>query len=222
MISLLANLPVATQKIGTVIAWGVNQQQNIQARNFLVNASTNTFATQEVTMESSWLAQISIVYGAESGSPTRGVIDSSVIAIADVLMNNAGVVSITMDPSTQLSSVSDVQTEVSAITSWQAQVGQQINTLSSDLAKVKASIPPDNSAAIAAMAQQIVSIFSILAKPASPIWSAVDRFVNLADTNAAHSGYSAKVEDGLRFLLPGAWDRRRRRSRCSVRLIRRS
>lgn len=199
VISVQANLPVATQKIGTVIAWGVSEEQNIEARAYLINADTNQFSPQEVTMESSRLAQLSIVYGAESGAPTRGVIDNSVIAVADVLMNNAGVVSISMDPSTQLSSVAEVQQEVDDITTWQAQIGQQVNTLSSDLAKVKSSIPPDSSAAVAALAARLLKVENILSKPATAFWSAVDRFVNLADTNIAHAGYAAKVEDGLRF-----------------------
>jgi hypothetical protein len=199
VISVQANLPVATNKIGTVIAWGVSQEQSIESRAILINADTKQFSPQEVTTESSRLAQLSVVYGAESGAPTRGVIGSSVIAIADVFMNNAGIVSITMDPTTQLSSVADVQEEVGAITIWQAQVGQQINTLSSDLAKVKASIPPDLSAAVAAIAAQLLQIWNILAKPSGPFWSAVDRFINIGDTNTSHAGYSAKVEDGLRF-----------------------
>ena len=197
--SLIANLPVATQKIGTVVAWGLEQEENIEPRAFLINADTNQFEPREVTMRKTRALQLDVIYGLESASPARGTIPSTVIPVADILLNNAGVVSVTMDDSTRLRSVHEAQVEIDDLTTWRAVVGIQLDTLKTDMAKIRASIPPDLSSAVAGLAGQIATILNILKRPVAAIWNGVDRFVNLEDSDTAHSGYSAKIEDGLRF-----------------------
>jgi hypothetical protein len=197
--SLISNLPAATQRIGTVVVWGLTQEESIEPRAYIINADTGQFEPREVTMETTRALQMSVVYGPESAQPTRGTIDSTVIAIADVLLSTAGVVSVTMDQTTALSSVAAAQLEIDDLSSWRSAVSKQIDTITSDIAIIKASIPPNLSASLTAFANAIADIYNILKKPASAFWTGVDRFINLSDTDTGHAGYSAKVEDGLTF-----------------------
>lgn len=196
---LLANLPAATQRIGTVVVWGLESEDDIEPRAYLINADTNQFEPREVTMRRTRALQMQIIFGAESPAPSRGTIDSTVIPVCDILLSTAGVVSLTMDPTTALGSLVDALNDIDDVNAWRAQVSQQIDTLRSDLARIANAIPADASSAIRALNDQIDALRKQLRTSASAFWSYVDRFVNTSDSNLAHAGYSARLENGLTF-----------------------
>lgn len=199
--SHIAHLPVSQQVIATVVVWGLEQEEDIQPRAYVIDANANppVFEPREVTMRSTRAIQISVIYGAESPAPTRGAIPSSVIPVCDILLTTTGISSITMDTTNALVSVAEAQSEIDDLTTWRGQVSQSINTLKSDMAKLAASIPPNLSGMLAAMAAAIAAIQNVLQKPASAVATFVDRFNNLGDSSTGTSTYSARVEDGLTF-----------------------
>src|ERR1035437_9575635 len=52
--SVQSQLPVTTQKIATLVAWGAMVQTNVQPRSYIVNADTGAFQPQTVSMENSY------------------------------------------------------------------------------------------------------------------------------------------------------------------------
>ncbi len=201
---LIAGLPVVAQKIATVCCWGVWQQTGVVPRAFVVNADTGQFQPQNVAMENSAVAQFSVVYGAESAAPTRGAIPSGVIAICDILLSPSGVVSITMDATYAISSLAALSLDIAAIESWESNVGSQINTLTTEIAILKALIPTNLAQTLAALAAQMMTMMNQISQLAAslaaiPKWSFCDRFINASDAYPAGAGYACVIEDGLRF-----------------------
>jgi hypothetical protein len=206
-LSVQAQLPVVTQKIATLVAWGVNTQVNPQPRAYLINANpqpgqSQPFQPQIVTVQSQWQVQLNLVYGAESAAPARGSISSGVIPVCDILLSPSGIVSIAMDPTYELGSVAASTSALALIAAWQTKVSQQINTLLTDYSILASQIPANLQGTLSALASQIQTILNRLAQISSssaPFWTGVNRFVNTADANTGASGYAASIQDGLRF-----------------------
>ena len=199
-LSMVQHLPVVQQIIATIVAWGLpDQESNIQSRKYIINADTGAFQVSNVTMESTRAAQLSVIYGPESANPQRGTIGAGVIAICDVLLNPSGIVSITMDPTTQIGSVSDAESKLSALALWQVSIGQQIATLRTELAVLAGLIPLNLAQILAGLAQAIDQLRTLINKLASAFFTALENFDNANNANTGGAGYAAIVSDGLRF-----------------------
>ena len=76
-----------------VVAWGSTVQQDIQPRDFIIDADTGQSQPQSVAMQQSRYCNIDIVPGVEGPSPTYPSIDSTDLLIGYVLCDPTGIVS---------------------------------------------------------------------------------------------------------------------------------
>ncbi|MGE3601310.1 MAG: hypothetical protein AB7N70_37860 [Dehalococcoidia bacterium] len=202
VIAMLSKLPVVTQKIATIVVWGTTEEEDIQPRAFLINVDENgqeVFEPSEVTMRTVRRLNVDAVFGTESASPQRGAISSSVLPICDVLLDTSGVVSVTMDETTKLSSVAECKLLIDLLQDWQEESAIVIDGLRSDISRLERKIPADPAPTLDAIMRMIDDLTHKLNKPPTAVETFIDRFRNADESDPEHVGYAATIDDGLTF-----------------------
>ena len=198
--SFTTGLPVVTQKIATIVAWGAAEPTNVQPRAFIINADTGQFEPRNVAMETSYIAQFAVVYGAESASPARGQISSGALPICDVLLSPSGIISIIMDPTNALASVSSNFAMLASIIAWQNSIGSILATLRSDLAALAKSIQGLAPMSLTtSIAEGLARVNDTLGIPQTYLAYHADVFLDNTYSDTANIAYYAKVDNGIRF-----------------------
>lgn len=191
-------MPTVTKRIVAIVTWGETIDTDVQERSFVIDDEGNT-EPQSVSMESLRYARLSLVAGAESPDPRKPTLEGAITPVAWVLLDTSGVVSIEDATEHRLPSVESLHQHVRTINAWRAQVGQAIDTLQSDMAAVQAALYPDLRSVLAWLMSRIEALEALVKKPAGTIQTFVDRFVSLRDSDTEYTGYSAIVDNGLKF-----------------------
>ncbi|MGH2149913.1 hypothetical protein ACQ10G_16070, partial [Enterococcus faecalis] len=76
----------------------------------------------------------------------------------------------------RLPSIETLSQLVKAINEWRAQIGQVLNTMQSELVRIQASIPPDNSQVLLAILARLDQIENLAKQPATAVRSFIDKF----------------------------------------------
>ena len=92
---LLTRLPVATRKVVTLTVWGQEVDADTEPRTFMLDATTRATEARVTSTERLRRAELSLVSGVEGPDPQAPAIPSNTLAVADVLLDVTGVVSIT-------------------------------------------------------------------------------------------------------------------------------
>lgn len=197
---LFNNLPAVTRRIVTIVAWGVTAETDITPTDFLIDVDARTTEPQAVSKRETRQANIQVVPGAEAPSPAPPSIDAGVVAVAHILLDVNGVVSIEMIRGNVLPSVEDVDDRAAVLEAWRDQVGQRIDSIDTEIAAIKGRLPTlDVAAFMAAILRQLEDLRNEVRRPATAVKTWVDNFISLFDTDTAAAGYAAVVQEGLRF-----------------------
>ena len=196
-------LPVITKRIVAIVAWGTEEEVDLQERSFKVNDQGGTIP-QSVAMESLRLGNLGLVAGVEGPDPQKPILDAGVIPVAWVTCSNTGIIdgSIEVAEAYRLPSVESLYQRLNEFQTWRALIGQIVDTLQSEIAKIQAAMPPDYGDVILKILQEIENLKARLTVPNGTTPAAqsfVDRFMSLRDTDEDAVGYAARVEAGLRF-----------------------
>lgn len=191
-------MPVVTKRKVAVVTWGETIDTDVQERSFVIDDQGNT-EPQSVSMESLRHARLGLVAGVEGPSPQNPTLDGTVIPIAWVLLDTSGVVSIETAEDYRLPSVESLNQLVAAIEAWRAGVGQTLDTILSELARIQAAIPADNSDALAAVLRRLEELENLVRRPQAAVKTFIDRFITKHDSDTEAAGYSCRIDDGLRF-----------------------
>lgn len=196
---LYGSLPVLTRRKVTLVVSGLTQEVDPQSRDFLIDVDNDTIEPSVVSMEEQRSAQLAFVPGLESANPLNPTIDATTLAVAHILLDPNGVVSI--EPVTG-NVVPSVQKNVQLLTeliNWKALISQGVESLRSDVANLAARIPPNLADLLVDMVNRVKELEAEVRTPAAAAWSFVERFVNLGDSDSDHEDYDAIVDGGLRF-----------------------
>lgn len=205
IISLVQYLAVSQQRILTLVAYGVENQVDVQTRDFLTNTTTLQTEPQAVAMTDSRDAVLAIVAGAESGSPTPPAIGTTQVAIANILMSNTGVVSVTMNPAALVTSTEDLDERVTVIETFDAQVGPRINALAADLAALANALAGlANQGALIEIIQDVAQLKTKVGLPSTYAQYGASYYLwpdpTDSDVNNTQSlGFNAALSLGIRF-----------------------
>lgn len=191
-------MPNATKTIVAVVVNGETIDTDMQSRSFKQNQEGQTMP-ETVAMERLRYARVSLVPGIENPSPNRPTLDVGVIPIAWVTLTTAGVERVEMDEGYLLPSIESLNQLIDDINTWRSDIGQLINTILSELVRIQAAIPPDNTALILELIRRVGELENLAKQPPSALQTFIDRFGSLQDSDTAYAGYDAIVEDGLRF-----------------------
>lgn len=197
----LPTLPAAGNKIVLVCVNGSTQDSNVTPREFLIDETTGASQPRAVAIETDRIAVLSFAYGNQSPTPVAPIVSSAFTVIGSVLLSTAGVVSVTMNPAAALANLDNVAARTAALELWESEIGPQISTLASDIARLSNQASA-NSASPILIGQMLERIATLEAKDgisASAQSSAADFFLDTTTSDTTNPLYLAMVEEGIRY-----------------------
>lgn len=200
VLSLASVVPVVTQKIITVAVWGNQVDTAVEPRTFLVDVETLQTEAEAVATENRRHAEVNLVSGTESANPLPPALDANLLAVAHILMDPGGIVSITKVLANEIVSVSENAADIKALEIWRQLTGQRLDTLASDLAtlagKVKGLV---DRRAFNDVSADVARLRDLEGLPADLSASDADHFLDLSKSDTTHPNWLARVEEGIRF-----------------------
>ncbi|WP_309628733.1 hypothetical protein [Brevundimonas sp.] len=200
ILDLITVLPAVTRKIVTIVAWGTESDADVEARTFLVDVDTETTQGQMVATQVRRFANIDTVSGVESSDPKVPAIDANLLAIADVVLSPAGVVSVTMREDNKLSSVQGNAEQLRGLQAWRGQAGSRLDVLDTNVAGLSAQVRGlASTSLVLEVARDVARLKELSELPATFSSYDADRFLTPAKTDTAHADNLATVREGVRF-----------------------
>jgi len=202
-VDLFNQLPVTTKKYFAIVAWGQTIEEDIQPREFLIDADTGASEPQSVAMQETRYCNVNSVAGIESADPQFPVIDANVLLIGYVLTDPTGIVSFVQATETQVDNLALLGERVSDLEAQNSIFAGMIATLRTDLANLARQLllytPLEDFNKLVDLVQLI---YDRVFRPGVFIYYGTDRFLDTSQSLTAGSidgAYSARVEEGLRF-----------------------
>lgn len=199
--NLIANLPVATLRIVTVVAFGQTIETNVEPRDFLIDLETGSTEPQAVAMTEIRRCQVGYLNSNESVSPTLPAVQSGQVKVAEVLLSPSGIVSITMSKETELGGLEGANTNIRDLTTWRHMISPRVDTLQSTLADVRDALK--GKATLTRMIQterNLSSVWRVLGLPSGVVGTASDQFVEKSQSDDAFAMDEAYLlNNGLFF-----------------------
>lgn len=210
ILDLYSDLPVTTKRQFAIVAWGQTVEEDIQPRNFVVDADTGQAEPQSVAMQETRYVNINYVRGIESADPQYPAVDANVVLIGYVLCDPTGVVSYEQSESTQVDNLAVVAADVDALNAWRGVIEGTIDTLRTDLANLAKQLLNYTPLSEFQKLSDLVNIlWELVHRPAAYIWYGTDNFFDesMSDTDLTLDSvpYSAYINEGLRFPEGGTW-----------------
>ena len=198
--SLLARLPVATQKYVSIVAWGAEVDESTEARAFLTDVETRAIEARVIPTANLRRAELAVVSGTEEPDPSPPATASNQISLCDILLDTGGIVSITMNTENLAPNLRSLYLMAKAFDVWRLKIGVLIDTLASDLANLSGRIKglADRSLVIGVM-QDLAQVKDRVDLPDDYSAWAADHFLDYAESDFEHADWLALVEDGCRF-----------------------
>jgi len=205
-LDLLGVLPVVTRRYVGVVVWGQEIETDTEPRTFLTDPVTRATVARVVSTENRRWANISTVIGAEGPDPQPPSIASNTLAVAWILLDSTGIVSITMVEENRAPNLNDLDNRMNEMDAWRLQTASRLDTLATDMAALAARL---NGTASMKFTLKIASdVARVKEKVGLPdtysMWGA-DHFLTDDESDKANVDYLAKVEEGVRF--PNAAER---------------
>jgi hypothetical protein len=203
--SMVQYLAAASQRIVTVVAYGNEDQVDVQTRDFLTNVTTGQTEPQAIAMTDSRDAVLAIVQGAEGADPQPPAIATTQVAIANVLLDKNGVVSITQLTAGLVSSTEGLNNRLISVEEFDAQIAPRVAALAADLAALANKLNKTGQQGdIIAIYQDLAKVKEKVGLPESYSQYGADYFMwpdpSQSDLNNSQAlGFNALVEEGCRF-----------------------
>jgi hypothetical protein len=199
-LDLLSVLPVVTRRYVGVVVWGQEIETDTEPRTFLTDPVTRATVARVVSTENRRWANISSVVGAEGPDPQHPTIASNTLAVAWILLDSSGVVSIQMVNENRAPNLSDLDDRMNEMDAWRTQTASRLDTLATDMAALAARL---NGTASMKFTLKIASdVARVKEKVGLPdtysMWGA-DHFLTTDESDLTNVDYLAKVEEGVRF-----------------------
>jgi hypothetical protein len=205
-IDLFNSLPVTQKKQIAVVCWGSTITQDIQPRDFIIDADTGQSQPQSVAMTTTRYCNVDVVPGVEGPSPQYPAIDATDLLIAYVLVDPTGIVSVQQVTVNAIDNLRDLTDRVSSIEVFDAQIAGQVSTLTTALAALADQL---RNYVLLADYQKLVTlvkeIWDLIHQPAAYMFYGTDNFLDNSQsflTGNVDGAYNASVREGLRF--PGS------------------
>ena len=209
--------PLAQKRIVAVVAWGQDIETTesgapTEPRQFVVNTTTRETQVQQVSTRSIRSVQLDLVAGVEAAQPVAPAIGANAILIATVLLNNAGIEAVAMNPAAVLPQSERNAVALAVLQDFlEAQV-LRINTLVSDQAAIRAAMEQlatkTSVAAVRVLAETALERANAAYAIASNLDTGAgseflrdfeDHYADTRLTDVLVAGYAAVVDFGLGF-----------------------
>ena len=210
-LDLFNDLPVATKRYFAIVAWGTTVDEDIQPRNFLIDANTGMAEPQSVAMQKTRYCNINYVRGTEASDPQYPNVDATTLLLGFVLCDPTGILSVTQSTDNQLDNLAILSGRTTVLEAWRGILAGMVDTLRTDLANLARSLllytPLTDY-------QRLLNIVSNLADRVlrcevsiatitnTFFWNGTDFFLDESQTSKTtldSIAYSAQINEGLRF-----------------------
>lgn len=198
-LNLFQYLPLVSKKCVTVAVWGQEIETNVEPRDFLIDLSSGLTQPSPVAMQRLRTAQINLLPGPESADPQPPVIQTGILAIANVYLTPTGIERVEMLTASRLPQLADHENRVKGLESWRGQTEPRIFSIATDLAglAMKTEDKADRSS-IVALANDIAKVKEMLVVPPTAV-AYTPNYGDTTQSDAAGAGYSARVDDAILF-----------------------
>jgi hypothetical protein len=197
---LLAELPAANRKWVAIVAWGQEVETDTQARDFLIDATTGVTEPQAVPMMRLRKAVVGTVAGVTAAQPAKPTIDGANSVIAWLLLGPADVESITLVEDNALPQLARQKGRIDDLTFWRELVGPRVDSLASDLARLRSEIAQmGKSRLIDQIAVDVARLKELSELEDGHSDYGADRFLDTGESDTTNVTFLAKVEEGVRF-----------------------
>jgi hypothetical protein len=205
-LDLLGVLPVVTRRYVGVVAWGQEIETDTEPRTFLTDPVTRATVARVVSTENRRWANISSVVGAEGPDPQRPSVASNTLAVAWILLDSTGIVSIQMVDENRAPNLSNLDARMNEMDSWRLQTASRLDTLATDMASLAARINGTASMRFTLkIAADLARVREVLNLPDTYSSWGADHYLTNDESDILHVDYLAKIEEGIRF--PNAAER---------------
>jgi len=199
-LDLLSVLPVVTRRYVGVVVWGQEIETDTEPRTFLTDPVTRATVARVVSTENRRWANISTIVGGEGPDPTWPSVASNTLAVAWILLDPTGIVSIEMVEENRAPNIRDLDTRMDENDAWRTRTASRLDTLATDLAALAARLAGTASLKFALkLAADIARLKETTNLPDNYTSWGADHFLTRDETDYLHVDYIAKVEEGIRF-----------------------
>ena len=199
-LDLLSVLPVVTRRYVGVVVWGQEVETDTEPRTFLTDPVTRATVARVVSTENRRWANISTVVGGEGPDPVWPSIASNNLAVAWVLLDTTGIVSITMVEENRAPNLSDLDARMNENDAWRTRATSRLDTLATDIAALAARLNGTASMKFTLkIAADLARTKETLNLPDNYTSWGADHFLTTDESDMTHVDMIAKVEEGIRF-----------------------
>lgn len=202
--SLLTYLAVSAKRIVRLSAYGTEVETDTEERDFLVDPDTDRTEPRAVTTTNARQAVLSFTAGTESAIPIAPTIPVTNVAIADILVDSAQIVSVTMLTANEVTSTEDLDLRTDSLEDFAAGAIPTLAALAMQIAELKARIASlSQNSDLVQLYIDMARVKERLELPETAVDYGADRFLDDTSsdtTNALGLGpYTAHVMEGIRF-----------------------
>ncbi len=204
---LIDTLPTVTKRIVAVVAWGTEDESDVQPRDFLIDQTTGETEPQAVPLELSRNAQVATQAGIESPDPQPPIVSADLVVIAFVTLGTGGIEKIEMVDENRLPSVKNNTGRIVGLEAFQARTEPTVATIISDIAKLNNAdrgVADEND--VFRMAVDLARVKEVINLPDDHAAYGADRYLTADESDTDDLNFLAKVEEGIRF-APANQDR---------------
>ena len=198
-IDLLSVLPVVTRRYVAIVVWGQEIQTDTEPRTFLTDPVTRATVARVVSTESRRWANVSTVAGGEGPDPQLPPVATNTLAVAYILLDTTGIVSITMVEENRAPNLRDLDSRMNENDAWRARTSSRLDTLATDIAALQARLNGTASMKFTmTIATDLARVKEKVDLPDNYTAWGADHFLTDDESDVLHVDYLAKVEEGVR------------------------
>lgn len=202
VIDLFSVLPSTNTKKVAVVAWGSTVDTDVQPRDFLIDASTMQAEPNNVSMQNSRVCLVGTVAGVENPSPSLPTISADNLLIAVVVLDRNGIVSIQQWDENKVENLRNVAAIVDDLTTWRGVVGQQLDTLRTDLSGLANTMVrafAEVATTLGDLTKAIKEVRDQLNRPTNYLTFTDNHFLDESDSDDTRAGWDCIVNEGIRL-----------------------
>ncbi|WP_454919215.1 hypothetical protein [Xanthobacter sediminis] len=201
-VDLTPYFPAVSPRIVAIVCYGDTVIGNATVRNF-VDPSTEEAVPKTVDLESRRVVKLTVVAGAEAGTPVAPAINATYLGVAYVCLTPAGIAAqsaITQLANNEITALADLAVRIGSLEDWQRAEVAVTAALRSDLSALARRLEGlASTAAITRIAKEVARLRESVGLPDTYSSSRCDAFMDTAECWTTHPEWRAKVEDGVRF-----------------------
>jgi hypothetical protein len=200
-VDLLTQLPTAGfKRVCAITLTGSAQDDQVEERDFLVNAVTRETQAQPTATRNIRFASVNVIAGASAVDPAQPAIPSEHLVVAYVTLTPTAILSVTQVTNNRLASVVDINGRLVVVEQWKDITQPIIDGMRSDIAKLQQGMTGAQSRGMTVyLLEQVARLSDRVGVDESASYSKTDWFLDTENSELTHPQYVAKVEEGFRF-----------------------